>query len=158
MAQKKRGPRVPAHTRRLTREEAGRLGVSYSAKRQVRVGVKITKRTRTYSDRQVAQRKIGRSKERYTRERVQVVTRKEGGTSRHFNNLHKAHLMKLLKRYRDRPVTLRMYGARHGRRYDGSPGWTSGPETDAETLLDDFDAYLEETAVDEPSLYGLTVK
>lgn len=159
MARKTRGRRVPA-TRRLTRAEAARVGVSYSAKRRVKVGVKVTRRTRLYTDREVAQSKIGVSKERYTKERVQVVKRKDGGTSRHYADLHKAQLMKLLHRYRDHEVTLRMFGARAGRKYDGTDGWASGPPTDADTLLDPegLDEYLALTAVDEPKLYGLTVR
>lgn len=156
--QRRRRGNVPAQTRRLTRDEAAKLGVSYGAKRRVKLGVKVTRKTRLYTDREVAQAKIGQTKELYTRERVQVVERKSGGTSRHFNNLHKAQLFKILRANRDRPVTLRLYGPRHGSRYDGTAGWTSGPETDAETLLDDFAAYLDETSVEDPTLFGLTVK
>lgn len=57
-------PRIPAATRRLTREEAARLNVSYSAKRRVRADIKrVTKRTRLYTDRQVNEAKFGSIRE-----------------------------------------------------------------------------------------------
>jgi hypothetical protein len=73
----KRKPEVPLLTRRLTRKEAQRRSVSYSAKRRVAADVKrVTKNTKLYSDREVATAKIRRSsgnvkatRETYARER-----------------------------------------------------------------------------------------
>jgi hypothetical protein len=60
---------VPERTRRLTREEAARRGVNYSAKQQVDVSVKrVTKSTPIYSNRQATQARIGTTKERYQTE------------------------------------------------------------------------------------------
>lgn len=77
MAKPRRPTPVPQHTRRLTREEAARRGVSFSAKRQVRADIKrVTKRTKLYTDREVATAKIRRitgnrqaTRETYARER-----------------------------------------------------------------------------------------
>jgi hypothetical protein len=61
MAKPRRPTRVPRHTRRLTREEAARHGVSFSAKRQVRADIKrVTKSTKLFTDREVATAKIRR--------------------------------------------------------------------------------------------------
>jgi hypothetical protein len=61
MAKPRRPTHVPQHTRRLTREEAAKRGVSISAKRQVRADIKrVTKRTQLYTDREVATAKIRR--------------------------------------------------------------------------------------------------
>jgi len=52
---------VPLQTRRLTRSEAAARGVSYAAKRRVRADIKrVAKRTRLYTDREVATAKIRR--------------------------------------------------------------------------------------------------
>jgi hypothetical protein len=77
MAKPRRPTQVPQHTRRLTREEAARRGVSFSAKRQVRAEIKrVTQRTKLYTDREVATAKIRRitgnrqaTRETYARER-----------------------------------------------------------------------------------------
>jgi hypothetical protein len=54
-------------TRRLTKEEAKRLGVSHDAKLYVDAALKrVTKRTRTWSQRQVVQARKGMTKEQYT--------------------------------------------------------------------------------------------
>jgi hypothetical protein len=64
----KRTP-VPQKFRRLTREEAARRGVSYSAKQQVDASVKlVTKSTPIYTNRQATQARIGTTKERYQEE------------------------------------------------------------------------------------------
>jgi hypothetical protein len=62
-------PRLPpAATRRLTREEVKRLGVSHGAKRHVAADIKrVTKRTTTWSERQAIQARKGMTKEAYTK-------------------------------------------------------------------------------------------
>ena len=58
---------VPIATRRLTKAEAAKLGVSYSAKRQVPVTLKrITIKTKTYSLREVREAKYGTTVEKHT--------------------------------------------------------------------------------------------
>jgi hypothetical protein len=77
MAKPRRPTQVPQRTRRLTREEAARRGISFSAKRQVRSDIKrVTKRTKLFTDREVATAKIRRvsgnrqaTRETYARER-----------------------------------------------------------------------------------------
>ena len=58
---------VPIATRRLTKAEAAKLGVKYSAKRQVPVSLKrITIKTKTYSESEVRAARYGTSKEKHT--------------------------------------------------------------------------------------------
>jgi hypothetical protein len=55
-------------TRRLTKEELIRLGFSPASKRHVAAHIKrVTKRTRTWSERQVIQARKGMTKEAYTK-------------------------------------------------------------------------------------------
>src|SRR6516225_6381445 len=59
-------PRVA--TRRLTKEELTRLGFSPGSKRHVAADIKrVTKRTRTWSERQAIQARKGMTKEAYTK-------------------------------------------------------------------------------------------
>src|ERR1700722_12564630 len=56
-----------AETRRLTKEELTRLGFSPGSKRHVAADIKrVTKRTRTWSQRQAVQARKGMTKEAYT--------------------------------------------------------------------------------------------
>ncbi len=58
---------VPIATRRLTKAEAAKLGVKYSAKRQVPVSLKrITVKTKTFSLREVREAKYGITIEKRT--------------------------------------------------------------------------------------------
>jgi hypothetical protein len=67
MARRPQGLPPPASTRRLTKEEAKRLGVSHDAKLYVDAALKrVTKRTRTWSQRQAVQARKGMTKEQYT--------------------------------------------------------------------------------------------
>ena len=67
MARRPQGLLPPALTRRLTKEEAKRLGVSHDAKLYVDAALKrVTKRTRTWSQRQAVQARKGMTKEQYT--------------------------------------------------------------------------------------------
>ena len=57
-----------AETRRLTKEELTRLGFSPGSKRHVAADIKrVTKRTRTWSERQAVQARKGMTKEAYTK-------------------------------------------------------------------------------------------
>ena len=59
-------PRVA--TRRLTKEELTRLGFSPASKRHIAAHIKrVTKRTRTWSERQAIQARKGMTKEAYTK-------------------------------------------------------------------------------------------
>jgi hypothetical protein len=75
--------------RRLTREEAVRRGVSYSAKRQVDASLKrVTASTPLYTNRQATQIRLGTTKERYQedirkgRRSYSAVTRKQQENAR----------------------------------------------------------------------------
>ena len=58
---------VPIATRRLTKAEAAKLGVKYSAKRQVPVSLKrVTIKTKTYSENEVRAARYGMTKEKRT--------------------------------------------------------------------------------------------
>jgi len=153
-------PRVPARLRRLTKEEARLLGVSYTAKHRVNADLKrVTKQTRHYTDREVAQSKLGVSKEQATRRRVTTVERRGGGTTVHVANLRKQALMIQLRKLDPNAIViLRIKADRAG--YPQANPWSSGMRVRARTLIDPhgFDVYLNENEIiSRPEKYGLTV-
>lgn len=84
----------PIKYRRLTKAEASRLGVSYSAKRQVRADIKrVTGTTKLYTNREAAQAKLGKTKEKYSAFRH--TTDKYGIQT--FNNVKPSEHWKLQK-------------------------------------------------------------
>ncbi len=131
-------PRIPKKLRKLTRDEAARLNVSYTAKRRVDASIKhVAASTPTFTDRQVAQAKLGTTKERHTRARVErvrkgiegrvVVVPPEGAP--HWGYFSGATLEKA------REHSPAMYQARQGR-----PGmlddWTAGTPNGSGVLQD----------------------
>lgn len=102
-------------TRRLTKTEAARLGVSHKAKRRVSVDVKkVTRSTRLYTDREVAEARIRErielqtgkkvkgivSREKYSVGRQEFRTQKKtGGVIIEFKNLDIQQLFKLFNKY-----------------------------------------------------------
>lgn len=93
---------VPIATRRLTRAEAAKLGVSYTAKQQVPITLKrITSKTKTYSLSQVRAAKLGMSKEKYTLiNKIKKHDFKIEPTADWFNNL-KSQPFGILRRMAD---------------------------------------------------------
>jgi uncharacterized protein (DUF2147 family) len=164
--------RVPSETRRLTRAEASRLGVSYGAKRRVSKSVKhVTRKTVLYTDRQVATAKL-RAKtgnKKATREsahkaNVETRTLKKGGEVIEYKNLTAQNLHKMLRKYRDKQVILHFKGGGSAAMYDGkhlaAGQWVSGADRIyARELLDphNFDQYLEDSRIEEASAFGLIV-
>lgn len=157
-------------TRRLTRAEAKRLGVSWSAKRRVDAKLKtVTKRTKLYTDRQVAEAKHGKRREIVAGEKKEIRTLKAGGTATEFKNLTKPNLIKVLKKYRQKIVILKFHGAEGSRRseYKGKDISTSDDEQwftaheriNAEELLDPdiFNDYLEDSDVSGSLKYSVIV-
>lgn len=176
----KKQPRaIPVKTRRLTRAEAEKVGKKFSAKNRVAANVKrVTKATRIYTDREVAQFKISArtgthvSKETLTQARMTVFHRKGGskrgpGDTLEFKNLSKAQLFKLLKKYKKFPVILKASGeSRTGgavnanAKYDGhdlGDDWKSSDEWDAEEVYENFDAVLEDSGFEDIENFGLVV-
>jgi hypothetical protein len=155
-----RASKPPSRFRLLTPAENKRLGYSPGAKRRVSAGLKrVSKHTRVYTDREVAQIKLGVTKEQATRERVKVVTRRGGGTVVTVSNVRKQALIKQLQKLDpDAIVVLVIKADRLG--YRQNEPWTSGTRVRAKTLLDPdaFAGYLEENEiVGKPSMYGLTI-
>jgi hypothetical protein len=164
---------VPAETRRLTRAEASRLGVSYSAKRRVNKSVKhVSRKTRLYTDREVATARVRvkTGNKKATRESAAKANREErtlkkGGHVIEFKNLTSAQLFKTLRKYRDKVVILHFQSSGSASMYDGhtiaAGSWVSGAEriTARELLTEDgFDEYLEFSRVEGTiKNYGLIV-
>jgi hypothetical protein len=94
--------------RRLTRLEAKRLGVSYTAKRRVDASLKrITKSTKLYTDRQVAEARLGVKREARTKERIKEYIFKKGdGASTHYADLSRSDLSRVLNRLSPETVVL----------------------------------------------------
>ena len=133
MANKTKRPHVPQKLRRLTREEASRLGVSYSAKRRIRASIKHpTSRTRLYTDREVAQSKLHKTKETFTRERRHASVSKKTGKliSTYYEDIPKSEFFKLLKKYSNHfvIVVFKAESTLRGSRYDeeNGPVWITG--------------------------------
>lgn len=156
--------RVPRNTRRLTREEAARKGVSFSSKHRVSASVKrVTAKTPTYTDRQWAEASIRArrkaaaatpkerreaahlTKERFAASRFETYDRKKAGggreTVRVYSGLSKAQLMKILRKNRKAVVSLSFDAVRSGRTGrpgSGNPnehGWSTGVEAEAYDLI-----------------------
>lgn len=180
---KKASGRVPKKTRRLTRDEAARLGVSYGAKRRVNASVKnVTKTTRLYTDRQVAEASIKRraleaattlgakrkarklNREKYEKSRVETRKLKSGGTVTEYKNLTKAQLMKRLRASGQKAVMLKFTGGDKGAMYKSrrlqAGEWRSSSATiDADELLDpgQFADFLETNGVSEIPRFSVIV-
>lgn len=123
------------------------MGVSYSAKRQVRADIKrVTKATKLYSNRQAHTEAIARStgtrqsKEKFRKSRYAVEKTMGGKTFYTYKNLSKAELMRALRKHRHMGVTLLMhadYGAGGKSGSHGNVVWRYGhSETDADELLE----------------------
>jgi hypothetical protein len=165
--------RVPSETRRLTRSEASRLGVSYGAKRRVSKSVKhVTRRTVLYTDRQVATAKLVRrtgnkkiTREKASKANIETRSLKKGGKVIEFKKLDAPALFKLLRKYRDKLVMLRFRGGNSGAMYKGKDissedTWHSGQERIiARELLepDNFADYMEGSNLEDIKTFGLIV-
>jgi hypothetical protein len=164
---------VPAETRRLTRAEASRLGVSYSAKRRVNKSVKhVSRKTRLYTDREVATARVRvktgdkkATRESASEANIEKRTLKKGGNVIEFKKLNKAALFKLLRKYKNNIVMLHFKGGNTGAMYKGrdistEDTWHSGQERiTARELLDpdNFADYLEGSDVEDIKTFGLIV-
>lgn len=158
--QRRRRGKVPAQTRRLTRDEAAARGVSYSAKRRVKVGVKVGAKTRLYTDREVAQAKLGKSKEAAQKARTHVKERREGGGQiKSLSNMRKAQMMRELRRVRGRKVVIHFKGQWGGRYKADKDGdqWKSGDLIDADEAISHIDEYIEEADAGDSVAYGITI-
>lgn len=158
----KRRFRPPPPTRRATPAELKRMGYSAGSKRRVKASIKrVTAKTKSYSDREIAQRKLGRTKEKETAARIQRTNLKKGGSSITYNKLNRAQLGRVLRRHRDAAVVLRIKGQGLGTMSGGvRRQWVTGPDVDADTLIskEGFDEYLNETNIEGiPQQYSLTV-
>lgn len=160
----------PKKFRRLTRAEASRLGKSYGAKHQVDASLKrVTKATKTYTNRKAQELRTGRKREVFARERVEVRPLKSGGVAIEYKNLSKQNLMKLLKKYRKKIVLLKFHGQEGSRRAeykghdistsDDDQWFTAHERINADELLDsdEFEQYLEDSDVSGTLKFSLIV-
>jgi hypothetical protein len=124
--------------RRLTKAEAKRLGVSHTAKRRVDASLKrVTKSTKLYTDRQVAELRTGVKREAYTKSRFETRALKKGGHSRVYKNLSRADLMaRLKKEKKDTDIVLYAEGNNSGADYQAEKGkvWSSVANTTVENV------------------------
>jgi hypothetical protein len=164
---------APAQTRRLTRSEASRLGVSYSAKRRVDARIKhVTRKTKLYTDRQVAESNLARkkgvkkiSREAARKTNVEERKLKRGGEVIEYKAIGKPQLMKLLRKYQDKVVIIHSYvtdlSGLYGEKALTSTQWVSGPRITARELLDkrQFERYMGEIHIEESNIetFGLIV-
>lgn len=103
--------------RRLTRKEAKLRGVSYSSKHQVSADVKrVTKRTKTYTNRKAAELRTGEKRETFAAsqiERVKLKSEKFGvNYSTHYKGLSKQNLIRILKKNQGRYVVILYRGVK----------------------------------------------
>jgi hypothetical protein len=134
---------------------------------------RVTKRTKTLSNRQVANARIARiseatgqksrTKEAYTKSRKsEVRNTRTRGKHVTYNNLTHRELMRRLRQNRDRRVVLVIHAERSGANYkDKGPVWSHGlSQVEASDLLDpiDFQSYLHDSNITStPDRYGLEV-
>ena len=99
------------NTRRLTREEAAKLGVSYKT-RVSKDAKRITKKSKFFSDRQFAQAKLGGlSKEKFTASRAPKEYETKGGLKGlERGNLNLRELKAALKKYKGKQIDILLYG------------------------------------------------
>jgi hypothetical protein len=168
--------------RRLTRDEAARLGVSYGAKRQVAAGVKrVTKSTKLYSNREAHEATIKAraranattpkerraasklTKERYAERRTQSFFTKGGKEVKSYNDLSEKEFFRVLKRAGNKQVVPHFLAERNsqgGSGTHGKPKWSSGSRIEADEISDpdDLEDWLDRwgfTSV--PTRYGVQV-
>jgi hypothetical protein len=167
--------------RRLTRQEAAKRGVSYSAKLQVPVGKKVTARTKLISNRQahneairLRERTLGKSakqarkatKESYAKSRRPIERTMRNGRKEHaYYNLSPREMRSILRKHEGQGVVLLMFAEFGGGGASGAPaghGWRYGlSEADAGELLDpDALADYEDAsgALTTPTRYGVIVR
>lgn len=166
---------IPVKTRRLTKAEAARLGISHKAKQRVAANVKrVTRSTPKYSDREVAnfvlsaKRGVHTTKERETKFKFSRFKKKSGGETIEFKDLSKAQLFKKLKKYKDKPVRFKFggggpaggAGGGHAKYEDkdiGDDDWYTSQEYDAQQALDHWDDVLADSEVEDVENFGLMV-
>lgn len=168
-------------TRRLTKAEATRLGVSHKAKRRVSVEVKkVTRSTRLYTDREIATARIRQRIEHHTGKRLKgivsrekyAILRKEyrtlkgqAGVVIEFKNLDIDQLFALIRKYRDHVGIVKFFGIEDSVKYKNDVlgrHWVSSPRILLRGLLkranwEDFKEDIGVAGVDEEMGFGLIV-
>jgi hypothetical protein len=151
--------KTPKKFRRLTRAEAARLGVKYSSKRQVDASLKrITKRSKTYSERFVYQHKFGITKEEHA---LKVKSKKfELKGSTHFNNLTEAQFKRLVHKYQENHDLSPSFLMETNRYQGQGVRWVGYPmigEGEFYEVWPDIEDYYGMTKTHKPQAYGLVV-
>lgn len=113
----------PAKFRKLTREEAANLGVSYTAKRRVDASLKrITKRTKLYTDREVAQVHISEKVGHKTTKEANTKTRQyKDAYSTRYLNVKKQDFGRISKLAKGHTTQILAYGNNGETKYGVNP-------------------------------------
>ena len=145
--------------RKLTRAEAAELDVPYTAKRRVNADLKkITKRTRLYTDREVAEARLGTTKQVITKINKHKTTRKiSSGKMIHYSDLSKEEFFLLLNKYRSNLVQPHFYVAANEKYKAKAFTWTSHEKIRASQLRKGFNKYRKRHQVGHVYKYGVTV-
>lgn len=151
--------------RRLTRDEAKRKGVSYTSKHMVDAKIKrVTKATKTYTNRKAAELRTKVKREVYTKSRFETKKLKLGGISRVYKNLSKPDLFKRLKKeHKDTDVVLYALGDRSGGNYEKTKGpvWSAIVNTTVENVNgepDYFDRLLKRANVTHATKFAVVLR
>lgn len=155
----------PKKFRRLTRAEASRLGKSYGAKHQVDARIKrVTKATKTYTNRKAAELRTKTKREVYTKSRFETKHLQKGGTSRVYKNLSKADLMRRLKKEDpDTEAILYAEGDRAGANYEKAKGkvWSAVSLTTVKNIngeKDYFDRLLKMAKITDAKTFAVILR
>jgi hypothetical protein len=151
--------------RRLTRLEAKRLGVSYTAKRRVDASLKrVTKNTKLYTDRQVAEARLGVKREARTKERIREYIFKKGdGASTHYADLSRSDLSRVLNRLSHETIVLLGVRSTKEGEYEPAPGtdkaWSTLPKMRSVELTKPggFEHIMHRFRVTNPDRYQIVV-
>ena len=150
---------MPPKLRKLTRDEAARLGVSYTSKRRVDASIKrVTKRTRLYTDRQVAEAKLGMTKAEYTAINKHRTVRKIiHGKMVHYTDLSEKQFFELLHKFHTNLVNPHFYIDDKTRYKEGGYNWISIEKIKASQIANGWPSYKKRHKLGHIFKYGVTV-
>jgi hypothetical protein len=145
--------KIPERTRRLTRAEAEKLGVSYSAKRRVNADLKrITSKTVLYTDRQWQQARLGTTKEAYSKTRIHDLSKGR----KQYVRLTYTQAKKIAKQYNSRTAQITYYveKANYGTAGTEQGGWASTYLISPGSLEKTFDMLNSQRGTKGRSVFG----
>jgi DNA-binding CsgD family transcriptional regulator len=124
---------LPKNLRRLTKAEAEKLGIKHSSKHYVNADLKrITKKTKTFSQRQAVNAQLGTTKEKYTATRLKHEERSD-----RYMSPKERDIKRMIGRARGKRTMVSMFGTPNDIRFSYAQGenhWVSTAYMDGDEL------------------------